>query len=297
MSKFTITSEVVSINAAFLKSPVELRLVDLANVNPGDRYFSCCSGNTQLPQLFVEHRFKGPFGSLVKAMRKTEILKTLKDIKDNEWRTRRDRHAKQPWSAGRYTLVQNRAKVLAFPAVVDIDAPSVGSVEGISMSVELSHPGHGLVVKLTPEVLDYLRAVMTEQLESGGCSTAVHVRTNMDPDDRVDTGVTNLSWSYPKRKFRALFTPPAEDGKRAKRQSFYTECRESAKKFIETGERTATASVEEGTIENEATIDETGSSSSDASGAEDEDDRVLPDGDGRSDLGAVEATDEDGAIR
>ena len=68
-------------------------------------------------------------------------------------------------------------------------------------------------------------------------------------------------------------------------------------KFIETGERPATASVEDGTSEKAAVLDEEGPSSSDASGAEDEDDRILPDDDGRSDLEALEAADEDEATR
>ena len=297
MSQFTITSEVASINAGFLTNPVQLRLVAVPNADAADRYFACCSSNEDLPRLLVDSRFKGPFGSLKKAMRRTDILKTLKDMKDAEWHTRRERHAKRPWSAGRYTLMQNRAKVLAFPSVIDIVAPSVGSVEGIPLRVQLAHAGHGLVVKLTPAVLDYLRAAMTEQLEHGGCSTAVHVRTKMDPDDRVDTGVTNLSWSYKRKKYRAIFKPTAEDGTRAKRQHLMTECRASAIKFIETGERPATASVEDGTSEKAATLDEDVPPSSDASGAEDGDDRIPSDGDGRSDPEAFDAGDFDEAAR
>ena len=294
MSQFTITSEVVSIEAAFLAAPVPLRLVSLANAAAADRYFECRSNNTVLSRLFVDRRFEAAYGSLIKAMRCTDIFKVLKDMKDEEWQTRRDRLAKPTWSAGRYTLVQNRAKVLAFPAVIDIVAPSVGSVEGIPITVQLSHSGRGLVVKLTPEVLDYLRAVMTEQLENGG---AVHPRTGMDPDDRVETGVTNLSWSYKKKKFRALFDPPAEDGKRAKRQSLMTECKASAITFIKTGQRPATESVEDGTSEKAATLDEGDPPASDASGAENGDDRILSDDDGRSDLEPLEQQIEDEAAR
>ena len=64
----------------------------------------------------------------------------------------------------------------------------------------------------------------------------MHVRANM-PGDRVDTIVPNLSWSYKKRIYRAMFHPPDEDGKKQRRREYYTESKERAMTFVETGVR------------------------------------------------------------
>ena len=78
---------------------------------------------------------------------------------------------------------------------------------------------------------------MTAQLLTGGCEGRLHVRTKMPLDDRVNTTVPNLSWSYHKRMYRAVFRPQDADGKKRRRQNFYTESMERAIAFVKTGDR------------------------------------------------------------
>ena len=92
-------------------------------------------------------------------------------------------------------------------------------------------------MKLTSEALEYLRDVVTAQLLAGGCEGRPHVRTKMPLDDRVNTTVPNLSWSYKKQMHRALFHSQDADGKKRRRQNFYTESMERAMAFFETGVR------------------------------------------------------------
>ena len=79
---------------------------------------------------------------------------------------------------------------------------------------------------------------------------------------RVDTGVPNLFWSYGKRKFRAVFQPPDEDGIKQPRQEFFTESRDRALTFVQTGVRS---------VDTEAGSDDEDRSSPEPSEAEDED--------------------------
>jgi len=165
-------------------------------------------------------------------------LGTLKKAKDVEWKRHVDRNAFVKWKRGRYTIDATRATVLAFPTLIEIVAPQTAAVESMTMTAHLNKPLHGLVLKLTPQVLGYLRAVVTEQLETGGCSTITHVRTSMAIVDRVDTGVPNLFWSYGKGKYRAKHNPPEEDGGiKPRPKEFLTKCKMRAVAFIETGDR------------------------------------------------------------
>ena len=57
----------------------------------------------------------------------------------------------------------------------------------------------------------------------------------------------NLYWSYVRSKYRAVHQPPdADDGTKPPSKTAYTACRESAIKFIETGDKpTVSASGED----------------------------------------------------
>ena len=88
-----------------------------------------------------------------------------------------DRIEKAKWKCGRHTVKGVRPKVLSFPTLVDITAPQTPTVESITVTVRLNSPNHTLVLKLTPPVLEYLRAVVTEQLDSGDCTPIQHART------------------------------------------------------------------------------------------------------------------------
>jgi len=139
---------------------------------------------------------------------------------------------------GRYTIEATRATVLAFPTLIEIVAPQTEAVESMTMTVHLTKPAHGLVLKLTPQVLGYLRAVVTEQLELGGCSTIAHARASKAVVDRVNTGVRNLFWSYAKGKYRAVHHPLTDDdGHTPRPTEFLTASKQRAVTFIETGDR------------------------------------------------------------
>lgn len=103
-----------------------------------------------------------------------------------------DRIEKAKWKCGRHTVKGVRPKVLSFPTLVDITAPQTPTVESITVTVRLNSPNHTLALKLTPPVLEYLRAVVTEQLDSGDCTPIQHARTIRACDGRVVTGVKNL---------------------------------------------------------------------------------------------------------
>jgi len=234
MSMFSITSGVVSVDAAFLKHPVQLTLVDVDGV--AGQCFRCVGSNTSLHRLLVTQQYAKHHGSAAVALRKTDILKTLKQLKDDEWTKALEAMDYNP-EIRRYTPPGMRTKVCRFPATVDIVAPQVLHVEGMTMTVELTKPQSGVVMLLTPEVLEYLRSVVSAQLDSGGCPAIAHVRTSMGVADCVDTNVENLYWSYNKKKHRAVFFPLDEDGKKKPRTECITGCREIAMTFVKSGVR------------------------------------------------------------
>ena len=124
---------------------------------------------------------------------------------------------------------------IGLPATVDIVAPKVSSVESKTLTVQLTNPCNGLVMKLTSEALQYLRDVVTVQLDKGGAVGTAHVRTNLSKDDRVETGVENLYWSYVRKQYRAMFDPPETDGIKQPRRQYYTDNKAFAMTFVRTG--------------------------------------------------------------
>ena len=100
--------------------------------------------------MLVGKRFQRFFGSFAKAFSKTTILKTLKALKDAEWKVHIARMKQPAWASVRYTIAGTRLKLLEFPLVVDIVAPEVGAVESVTVTAQLSNPKIGLVLKLTP---------------------------------------------------------------------------------------------------------------------------------------------------
>ena len=169
-------------------------------------------------------------------MRKTYILKTLKQLKDDEW-SKQLAALNYTQATRRYTGRVLKAQVLSFSPTVSIVAPRVSTVESITVMVELSKPTKGLMMLLSPATLEYLRNVVSAQLDMGGSSTIAHVRNNMEVADRVDTDVPNLFWSYRLNKYRAVFYPPDEGGNKKQRREYLTESKESATAFAETGTR------------------------------------------------------------
>ena len=86
MAEFTIKPEVVNIDAPFLKEAVRLSLVLVDNTAALDQFFHCIMNNGPLIRLLVDDRFDKIFGTRGKAMRKSDILTTLKAAKDLEWK-------------------------------------------------------------------------------------------------------------------------------------------------------------------------------------------------------------------
>ena len=237
MADFTFTHEVVTVNAAFLKKAQQLQLVQVPDADSSHLFFHCVTTNAVLKQLLVDDRFIPIFDTRAKALRKSNILGTLKKAKDVEWKRHVDETAFVKWSRGRYTLAATRSKVLGFPTFIDIAAPKTETVDSMTMTVYLTKPTEGLVVRLTSEVLRYLRAVVTEQLELGGCSTIAHPLSSIGVN-RVNTGVANLFWSYRTCKYRARHHPVTDDdGHTPRRTEFITKSKRRALLFIETGDR------------------------------------------------------------
>ena len=115
MATFSITHEVVSVNAAFLERPVQLPLVHVANTESHEQYFHCVVTNAALFRLMVDSRFVSVFGTRAKALRKSDILKTLKEMKDAEWKKKVGRVCVRDWQQQRYTLEATRSQILSFP--------------------------------------------------------------------------------------------------------------------------------------------------------------------------------------
>ena len=175
----------------------------------GEKFFHCVCTNHHLKVLIVEDRFVRCFGTVANAVCHTGILKKLKQPKDDEWK-RRVEEAK----ANGLTARQNawRAKILAFPPTIEIVAPVVSTVASKTFTVQLSAVNKGLVMKLTTDAIEYLRAVVMVQLDTGAGAATPHVRNILDQKEHVDTGDAKINWSYTRKQYRASFNPPDELG-------------------------------------------------------------------------------------
>ena len=236
MATFVFSLEVMNVTAPFLDNPVLLPLVAVHGAASEKNFFHCVSKNTKLHRLLVDGKLAPAFGTLKAALRKSDILKRLKEVKDAEW-TKHVLASCPTMKTIRYTVPENRAKILSLPATVEIVAPQVLTVESRPLTVALNKTSKGLVMELTSEGIEYLRAVVTAQLLDGGCAGKPHARTKIPHGDRVNTSVPNLSWSYTKQRYRSAFHPQDADRKKRRRQNFYTESMDRAMAFVETGDR------------------------------------------------------------
>ena len=268
---FTIQSDVVNLNASFLKHSVRLPVVPVDN-HPG-LFFRCCHSNMALHRLLVAEPYVAVFGCRATALRRTDIMKTIKDMKDAEWAKQVENVANQP-ELRRYTR-ELRTHILTFASTVKITAPRVANVEGIEVEVELSKPTKGLVMELSSATLEYLRNVVSAQLDIGMSSTFASVRARMDPAHRVDTGVQNLWWSQRLNKYRAAFYPPDAIGNKRKRLEYSTTSKANALSFIETGIRPIASEGAGSDVEPTEPVDESGTDNAEESETEIEDDTAY----------------------
>ena len=182
--------------------------------------------------LIVEDRFVRSFGTVAYALCHTDILKKLKQLKDDEWKRRVDEARNNGLTPRQYAW---RAKILAFPPTIEIVAPVVLTVASKRLTVQLNAANKGLVMKLTTGAIEYLRAVVTVQLDTGTGAATPHVRSTLDQKEHVDTGDANINWSYTKKKYRATFNPPDQLGIKQARREFFTTSKEHAMTFVRTG--------------------------------------------------------------
>jgi hypothetical protein len=230
MALFTIKTTETNIDAPFLKEPSRLELVDV-DEHTG-QFFQCNHTNLPLVRLLVPLQY----GRAQSAMSKTDIFMTLKKLKDVEWH-KTLAAANINDKDVRYKDKHVRLKVLQFPSTVEITAPNVGDVRGMTLTVALNKPRLGVVMLLSTAVLEYLRSVVSFQLATGVDKTNRKGRNEIEIDRRVDTRVVNLFWSYDKDKYRAIFFPVDHNGKRMPRTQLHTRSLEEAKHFLETGDR------------------------------------------------------------
>ena len=230
MAAFRFTYDVVNVDAPFLKQTVKLPLVEVDG-RRGDKFFHCVCTNHHLKTLILEDRFVHCFGTVAKAFVHTDILKKLKQLKDDEWKRRVDEARGNGLTKRQHAW---RAKILSFPPTIEIVAPVVSTVASKTFTVQLSAVNKGLVMKLTTDAIEYLRAVVTVQLDTGTGAATPHVRTIMDQTEHVDTGDARINWSYTRKQYRASFTPLDESGIKQARRQFYTESMEHAVTFAQT---------------------------------------------------------------
>ena len=137
MAAFAFISDVVSVQASCLKQPVQPPLVQVADRPSHEKYFQCICTNHPLKTLIVDDRFVWPFGSVAKALCHTDILKKLKQMKDDAWR----RQVEACTGVGVEPPLKReewRSKVLSFPTTVAIVAPEVSTVGSKTLMVQLT---------------------------------------------------------------------------------------------------------------------------------------------------------------
>ena len=246
MQDIKFHSRSVTVTANFLPTPIELPLVIVDNVSASDRYVLGSSNNGQLARLLVANRFLDQFTSRLKALRSTNILRTLKDLKETEWNKHNETIPKKPWKQGRYKDITVRPQINKFPTVIDITPPRTPTLESMTFTVRLNKPNHGLILKVTPTIIAYLRAVVTEELDSRENTPVRHPRSAVAAENRVVTGVKFLTWSHSKEMYRALHQPAdSADGTKLPKTQWLTTCKESAIQFIETGAKTQAPVVDD----------------------------------------------------
>ena len=123
MSDIQFHSSSISVRAGLLANPIELPLVCVDNADPTFNFVQCVAKNGALTRLLVDDRFLESFASKDIALRSSNILRTLKELKDAEWNKHVDGIDKPKWKQGRHTVSGVRPKVVAFPTRIDITAP------------------------------------------------------------------------------------------------------------------------------------------------------------------------------
>ena len=95
---------------------------------------------------------------------------------------------------------------------IEINAPSVGDTAGINLNVRVANKSCGaLYVELNQSSIDYLRAVLTHQVDSGNIHRK---RTSVHIDEQVQAPA-GLSYSYTRNKLvKTEWVVSPESGKK-----------------------------------------------------------------------------------
>jgi hypothetical protein len=186
---FTFVDDMVKVHAEALPAPVLLPIKEIE----GSRFFQCAKSSNALKRLLLSGTVYGKPSTYATALPCTDILETLKTLKDNEF----DKAV--PIIHGRRRRYSDRevnVVVLSLPETCTIQAPTINDVDGIHMKVELSKPSMGLWVELKSENIEYMRKSIISQLSEGLVVRRIHKRSQLDEPDRVDTTVKNVFWPY-----------------------------------------------------------------------------------------------------
>lgn len=276
-----------TISATFLKEPSILALVRVDE--HAGQFFSCVHSDRPLVRLLVPLQY----GKADSAMGKTDIFMQLKKFKDVEWYKKL---AEAKIGKPRYTRTNHLLKLLGFPSTVEVTAPDVGDARGMQLTVVLNKPRMQAATLLSTAVLEYLRSVVSVQLATGVDKKACG-RNKVAIDNRVDTRIEYLGWSYDKDKDRAMFSPVDRDGKRMRRTQLHTESLDEAKHFVVTGDRpikaTNVASVGKDDTPAESSDEDGASAAMSEDGAEDE--ASLPDENIELSSPSIEAREDGGS--
>ena len=130
----------------------------------GDRFFHLAKYDKKLERLFMhdaDNRNEG-----------YDIINALKNLRDAAVRkkvgvTRRER-PNGTYIPIRYSSKKLKSKYLECPDVLEVDAPTVGNVEGVTMKILAGKASNGLWVELNDRVLTYLMNVMRTEEEAIG---------------------------------------------------------------------------------------------------------------------------------
>ena len=194
-----------------LKAPVFMRNVRKLD---GVTFFKLAKSDHCVAKMLVQEVKRG-----TRPLAMTDVIERLTALRDEAYAS----HLCQPLEDDKEDLgldVPPRGRAVNrrdIPAVVTVQAPDIDVVPGIPLKVLNERKGKPLWIELTDDALSYLSQSVARQIETGEIKR-VHPREHVSEDDRIQTHVKGVSYSYRRSSFRVVVKHA--DGARASHKYF-----------------------------------------------------------------------------
>ena len=233
---FDIRTTTITVTRGGVRVSLDVEEVD------GAHYFPLRKKDTALTRLLLAGTELDAKDYRLDAMPRTTIFERLKALKNAEYMKRMSLPITKDGKRFKASETKLRFRKLRLPETIEIDAPTVGHVEGVAIKAKLDNCKQAISVEVTSKTLTYLSKCLLYQARNDTVKRKPNLAKHESTVERPSPKWKGVYNSYNTRPpLRACYKPP-----NGKIKTLYTHDEEAAVKFAMSGKRPQdTAIVEE----------------------------------------------------